>query len=240
MTSSLGGHWYGRYGTAPCPICQPERHQRQNALTLSEALDQKLLVHCKKAGCRFKDLAKALGLVPGTFKRANAAELARAEAEARAEAVKRARQALALWRAALPIRGTPAEVYLRGRNLDGASVQDLRFHPAAWRGPSARHGPAMLGFVKGGALPALHRTGIKQDGTGKAKLDPNKAMPGPVKGSAVRLLDGPGPLVVAEGIATALSLACGLRLWPMRLWSAGDGGFVSARPPGLPHHRIRR
>lgn len=118
LTSSLGGHWYGRYGTAPCPIFQPEQHQRQNALTLSEALDQKLLVHCKKAGCSFQDLAKVLGLVPGTLKRANAAELA----QARAEAAKRARQALALWREALPIRGTPANVYLRGRNLDCVSV----------------------------------------------------------------------------------------------------------------------
>ena len=34
ITSALGGHWYGSYGTAPCPVCQPERRRDQAALTL--------------------------------------------------------------------------------------------------------------------------------------------------------------------------------------------------------------
>lgn len=34
LTLALGGHWHGRYGAAPCPVCQPDRRRDQNALTL--------------------------------------------------------------------------------------------------------------------------------------------------------------------------------------------------------------
>jgi hypothetical protein len=35
LTLSLGGRWHGRYGAAPCPVCQRERRPGQNALTLA-------------------------------------------------------------------------------------------------------------------------------------------------------------------------------------------------------------
>ena len=62
LTLSLGGRWYGTYGCAPCPICQPEQRPTQNALTLSVAKDGRLLLHCKKANCDFRDLLGALGI----------------------------------------------------------------------------------------------------------------------------------------------------------------------------------
>ena len=109
LTLSLQGQWHGRYGAAPCPICQPDRRKGQNALTLSDAPGGRLLAHCKKGGCSFQDLARALGLAPGDFTRPDPAEIARAEALARAEAEKRAGQAQRLWAEALPIRDTLAE-----------------------------------------------------------------------------------------------------------------------------------
>ncbi len=57
---------------------------------------------------------------------------------------------------------------------------------------------------------AIHRTYLKEPGR-KADINPVKAMLGPVAGGAVRLSAGSGPLVVAEGIETALSLLDGLR-----------------------------
>ena len=54
LSQQLGGHWYGRYGTAPCPICQTERRKDQNALTLSDN-ENRLLAHCKKSGCDFHE-----------------------------------------------------------------------------------------------------------------------------------------------------------------------------------------
>ena len=68
----------------------------------------------------------------------------------------------------------------------------------------------MLSVVEGAAGFALHRTYLMQDGSGKAQVEPPKAMLGNVSGGAVRLAKASGPLVVAEGIETALSLCCGL------------------------------
>jgi hypothetical protein len=45
-------------------------------------------------------------------------------------------------------------------------------------------------------------------------------MLGGTQGGAVRLADGHGPLVVAEGIETALSLASGLLRTPATFWAA--------------------
>jgi hypothetical protein len=45
-------------------------------------------------------------------------------------------------------------------------------------------------------------------------------MLGAVQGGAVRLSDGPGPLVVAEGLETALSLSSGLLRAPATVWAA--------------------
>ena len=33
ITRSLSGQWHGSYGTAPCPVCQPEARPEQTALT---------------------------------------------------------------------------------------------------------------------------------------------------------------------------------------------------------------
>ncbi len=235
LTLSLKGTWYGRYGAAPCPICQPDRRKGQNALTLADAAGGRLLAHCKKAGCSFADLARALGLAPGDFKRPDPLDCARAEADARAEAEKRARQALALWREAVPILGTPAEAYLRGRAITCDLPDTLRFHPETWHGTTARRLPALVALVGGCDLPAVHRTWIKPDGTGKADLDPVKAMLGGVQGGAVRLAAAPGRLVVAEGIETALSLACGLLPGAMTLWAAlSTSGLRGLRLPPEP------
>jgi hypothetical protein len=64
LCTLLGGHWYGHYGAAPCPVCQPERRKGQNALTISDGFSS-LLANCKKAGCSFQQIAAASGLVRG-------------------------------------------------------------------------------------------------------------------------------------------------------------------------------
>jgi hypothetical protein len=45
------------------------------------------------------------------------------------------------------------------------------------------------------------------------------ALQGRTQGGAVRLSDGPGRLVVAEGIESALSLLCGLLDGPVTVWA---------------------
>jgi phage/plasmid primase-like uncharacterized protein len=220
LTLALGGRWHGRYGTAPCPVCQPEQKHGQNALTLANGNNGRLMLNCKKSSCAFLDILAAAGLRSGDYSPPDAATLAQRKAEQRAEAEKRAAQAKRLWEEAQPITGTIAETYLRGRGIKCKLPETLRFHRACWHGPTAKRWPAMVGAVQGANLPAVHRTYLRPDGSGKADIDPPKAMLGAVTGGAVRLADGIGPLVVAEGIETALSLASGLLHAPATVWAA--------------------
>ncbi|MDO6584816.1 toprim domain-containing protein [Salipiger sp. 1_MG-2023] len=219
ITEHLCGKWHRRYGAAPCPICQPEGRKEQNALTLADGRDGRWLLNCKKAGCSFTDILAAAGVSPGSHAAPDPAGMARRDAEAKADAEKRERQARALWSEARPIAGTLVETYLRARGITCALPNTLRFHPACWH-PTAKRFPAMIARVDGVERFAAHRTYLRPDGSGKAEVTPPRAMLGAVAGGAVRLTQAEGPLVVAEGIETALSLACGLLRVPATIWAA--------------------
>ena len=234
LTVTLGGRWHCRYGAAPCPVCQPERRKGQNALTLADGRNG-LLAHCKRSGCEFSDILKAAGLRSGEYAPPDAATLAKREAEAKAEAMKRALQAERLWHDAQPIAGTLAETYLRARGISCHLPRTLRFHPDAWHGPTARRWPAMVAAVQGAGAVAVHRTWLRPDGTGKAPIEPAKAMLGSTQGGAVRLSEGLSRLVVCEGIETALSLSCGILDAPAAIWAAlSTSGIRGLRLPARP------
>lgn len=235
ITMALQGRWHGRYGVARCPA-----HGDKNpSLSLSDGPSGRLLAHCK-AGCTFADVLDALrglGIVEGNGKlpETDPAELARYTEAQRREAEKKERQALAVWNEALPIHGSPAETYLRGRGITCALPETLRFHPECWHGATARRLPAMVARVDGAERFAVHRTYLRPDGSGKAEVNPAKAMLGATQGGAVRLAEGAGPLVVAEGMETALSLACGLLRAPATIWAALSApGITALRLPDLP------
>lgn len=236
LTASLGGHWYRDYGTAPCPVCQPDRRKDQNALTLRDRSDGRLLAHCKRLGCDFRDILAAAGFAPGDYRAPDPVELARRAAEQMAEAAKRSRQAERIWQEAQPIAGTLAETYLReARGITCALPQTLRFHQDCWHRVTAKRHPALVSLVEGGDGLAVHRTYLRPDGRGKADIETNKAMLGPISGGAVRLGKGQGPLVVAEGIETALSLLSGLLRAPSTIWAAlSTSGIRSLRLPSDP------
>lgn len=234
ITHALNGRWYGRYGLACCPA-----HGDKNpSLSLSDGPSGRLLAHCK-TGCDFLsvlDALRGLGIIEGhgTVPQTGPAELARYEAEQRKDAEKRERQAQAVWAEALPIHGTIAETYLRGRGIACALPDSLRFHPTCWH-PGAKRLPAMIAQVEGAERFAVHRTYLREDGSGKAQAEPAKAMLGNTAGGAVRLADGQGPLVVAEGIETALSLASGLLRTPATIWAAlSTSGMASLHLPAKP------
>ena len=216
------------------PVCQPEGRKGQNALTLADGRSG-LLAHCKRAGCDFREILGAAGVAPGGCAPREPAALARREAERKAEAAKRARQAERLWREAAPIAGTAAERYLRGRGITCPLPPTLRFHPDCWHGATATRHPALVAVVEGGDGFAVHRTYLRPDGSGKAALDPDKTMLGAVAGGAVRLAEAPGGLAAAEGIETALSLACGLLRAPGSVWAAlSTSGLRGLRLPPEP------
>ncbi len=233
LTKSLGGKWHRRYGVCACPCCQPERRKGQDALTLADGRNGRLVLDCKKSACAFLDILAAAGLRSGDYRAPDPAELARREAERQAEAQRRALRASFCWKEAVSIEGTQGEIYLReARGITCPLPPSLRFHPEAWHGPTATRHPALVALVEGGDGAAVHRTYLRADGSGKAALDPAKAMLGAVGGGAVRLTQAQGPLAVAEGIETALSLACGLLRAPATIWAAlSTSGMRGLRLP---------
>ena len=235
LTRDLGGKWHGRYGCAPCPVCQPERRRDQNALTLADGRDGRLLLNCKKSACDFADILAAAGIAPGSYTPPDPATIAQRERDAKAEAEKRAGQARRCWQEAQPIAGTVAETYLRNRGITCPLPRTLGFHGSCWHGATAKRHPALISAVQGAGMAAVHRTYLRPDGGGKADIDPAKAMLGATAGGAVRLTEAQVPLVVAEGIETALSLASGLLGRPATIWAAlSTSGIRGLRLPPQP------
>ncbi|MEP1354023.1 MAG: hypothetical protein ABJX32_03935 [Tateyamaria sp.] len=153
LTLSLHGKWHGGYGSAPCPVCQAEGLRDQCALTLSDG--DRLLAHCKKAGCDFSAILAAAGVSRGDYRPPNPALMAERKAEQQRESKRKAAQAMRCWEETEAANGTPAEAYLRGRAITCQIPATLRFHPGCWHGPTARRFPAMVARIDGGEYFAV-------------------------------------------------------------------------------------
>ena len=237
FTLDLGGKWLARYGSCACPCCQPDRRRDQNALTVADGTDGRLLLHCKKAGCSFADITRAAGVTPGSYTPPDPAVIAQRKAEERQQAERKSQQARRCWDEALPIGNTIAERYLRNRGIRCDLPGSLRYHPEAWHGPTAKRYPAMIAMVEGADGCAIHRTYLAPDGRGKAGLDGgDKLMLGAVAGGAVRLTEAQNTIVVCEGIETGLALASGLLRRPATIYAAlstsGIRGLILPPSPG--------
>jgi len=226
LTYNLGGKWHQHYGAAPCPVCQTERRVDQNALTINLREDR-LLLHCKKSGCNFRDILIAANIIPGQVEiDALAIEDARrTRQKLESKALARARD---IWGQSNSLARTHGEAYLRGRGITCVLPDTLRWLPDVFHGPSGGYCSAMVGNVQ--PTGGIHRTYLSKSGLRLPKY--RKMMLGPCGGGAVRLSKTSGPLVVAEGIETALSLLCGLLSGPATVWAAlSTSGMKSLRLP---------
>lgn len=241
LTLRLGGKWQTNYGVAPCPVCQPEARHGQDALTISNGRE-KLLAHCKKSACHIRDILVAAGIQPGNFAPPDSSIMAQRRAEDKRQAQRKASQAKVCWGEALPICGTLAEAYLRGRSITCEIPASLRFHPDCWHGASAKRLPAMVAAVsrlRGSGAPAIHRSYLRANGIGKASVTPAKMMLGCTSGGCVKLSECAGPLVVCEGIETGLSLLSGLLAAPATVVAAlSTSGVNSLALPAEPDTMI--
>lgn len=230
LSADAGGRWHRSYGVAPCPVCQSARRKDQNALTIN-AREGRLLLHCKKSGCDFRDILTALGIVPGHVEidqmAMENAERARVEQKAKLSA-----RAQALWYQAKPIGGTHGEAYLRGRGITCPLPDTLRWLPDTYHSPSGQFASAMIANVT--PTGGVHRTFFTKKGQRLEKS--GKMMLGPCSSGAVRLSEGLGPLVVCEGLETGLSLLSGLLSGPHSVWAAlstsGIKGLALPRKAG--------
>lgn len=251
ICGNLGGVWRGSYGTAPCPVCQPEGRQDQNALTLRDGTSR-LVMNCKKGGCDFVNVLAAAGLSARDYSPPTSEIIAQRVVEQEAEVRKRAMQANSCWNETLQADGTPVEAYLRGRGIFCRLPTGIRFHPDCWHGPTARRMPTMVSAVRGEdgfgapeqAVSAVHRTYLEPDGKGgwrKASVQAAKLMLGQTRGGHVELASTApcNPLVVCEGIETGLSLLSGLLDRPATVWAAlSTSGMKSLRLPANPGHLL--
>ncbi|WP_436399414.1 DUF7146 domain-containing protein [Roseobacter sp. S98] len=241
LTRALGGRPYGRQGRAACPVCQAGRRCSNPSLSIADGADGTLMLHCFK-GCSFShvsDALRALGALPGdgTYRQSTRSDLAKLREAEEAEALKKATLAKRCWQEAQPVIGTLAEHYLRKRGIADDLPETLRFHPSCWH-VSAKEFPALVARVEGADRFAIHRTYLLADGSGKAAVEPSKMMLGSTRGGAVRLSADTAPLVVAEGIETALSLPCLLHdAGPV--WAAlSTSGMAALRLPPTPAELI--
>jgi DNA primase len=119
----------------------------------------------------------------------------------------RTEEALAIWDAAQPIKGTLAETYLRWRGIDIALPDCLRFASLRY-GRSGPDYPVMVAAVSDVAdrIIGIQRTYIAPDGRGKADVPKAKLSLGRVTGGAVRLTEPARALILTEGVEDALSL----------------------------------
>lgn len=139
-----------------------------------------------------------------------------------------------IWNASKPVRGTPAELYLKGRGFiepEHGWPGVFRFHPGLPH-PEGRRHPALVCLVDdvGGGLSAVWRIYLKEDGS-KADVENVKLGLGPASGGAVRIGGIGHKIGIAEGVESALGawmmIGMAYPVWA----SLSTSGMVGFEPP---------
>ena len=146
-----------------------------------------------------------------------------------ADKVHKGAEARKLWANAHPIAGTPAETYLRRRNIDIGLPDCLRFARFRFAGEVR---PMLIAAVAGpdNRVQAIHRIVLKDDGS-KADLDGGKVKfsLGPVRGGAIRLTPAANCLIVCVGVEDGLTL---LQQQGQAVWAVtGDVALPAVQLP---------
>jgi putative DNA primase/helicase len=183
---------------APCPM----HGTKDRNLSVWPGEDGNACFNCWSHGCRTRDILGALGAVPGRSKSSTVRDMPKPNKSANVEYARRT------WDESSSAKGTLVEVYFRSRGIRIAPPASMRFHPSL-KHLTGVFLPAMVAAVQNleGQIIAIHRTWLRADGSGKAEVQPDKAMLGPTRGGAVRFARPAERLAVAEGIETALSIA---------------------------------
>ncbi|HXH00240.1 MAG TPA: CHC2 zinc finger domain-containing protein [Sphingomicrobium sp.] len=142
-------------------------------------------------------------------------------------------EAVAIWRAAGPVSGTPAEAYLRGRGLHLPIPASIRFARLRYGARGDLH-PVLVAVVASAddKVVGIQRTYLKADGSGKADVPTPKLSLGRIRGAAIRLAPGARELVVTGGLEDGLSFQ---QMSGKAVWAAtGEGNMASmVLPPGV-------
>ena len=165
----------------------------------------------RERGGDFKEaltwVAEALRVGPqlgGEYKQASSSESSELE-----DLERRQRKVQKLLEASRPLPGTLAERYLREhRNIQGKLPSNVRFISSLWHSGEKRNFPALVSLARDsyGTVTAVQAVYLDEQTGNKADVDLKKQSFGLVKSSYVWLQKGEGPVFVAEGVETALSI----------------------------------
>jgi putative DNA primase/helicase len=189
-----------------CPCCGYDR-----AFSVVEKNDT-VLFHCH-AGCTQKDVLQALReWEVWQDPPARPVEFPTNFPSPRPPPTRRASSleaALAMWERSQPASGTIVERYLRARGYPGPVPQFLRYvtgkHPSDEKFHSVMLAAAIL-LTDPPKIVGVHRTFLREDGSGKAPLNPDKMTLGDIRGAGVPLATLMPKVAVSEGIETGLSV----------------------------------
>lgn len=181
-------------------------------------------------GC---DFATALRTLAGGDWKAAPIETAALAAKTAADSKARMESALAIWREAVAVPETLAEVYLRKRGitfLPGDHV--LRFHPACpfGTGHSISCMIALYRDIVTNEPRAIHRTAIKTGGLKAFDAKNSRKALAPIGGCAIKLTEDAHVdqgLMIGEGLETVLSA---MQLGFKPAWAVGDDGGIAKFP----------
>jgi hypothetical protein len=171
------------------------------------------------------ELAAAAGMIAAKSGQSPRAPLQPLQPPAPDAARRNHAAATTIFLAARPIPDTPVEAYLKNRKVDlrhlGHAPGALRFHPGLFHAATGSYFPAMVAAVNSpeGKHVSTHRTWLQRAGDIwiKARLHDNKMVLGTHPGGSIHLWKGASgkklkdapehePVVIAEGIETALSI----------------------------------
>jgi len=155
-------------------------------------------------------------------------------------------QAAAIWKAAVPILGTPAEKYLLGRPIDPARLlakswpQTLRYSTNAME-PDKRPLPALVMAVgsRAGAFRGTQRVFLRPDGSAVLKDDGSKLKLslGDIRGNSAKFSPTPDPQGrwgIAEGGENAIA-AQQIYQFPVEA-GISSGNMQNVVPPDWARH----
>ena len=241
ITLSRGGRWSAERGMTFCPA---HDNVRTPALSLGLGSNGSLLAYCF-AGCTFPEILAGLrrdGHLDDDHRLRPSRSL-RPSTDRRFDAEQKRCRARQLWSQGIPVEGTLAERYLRARAIQPPWPKSLRFHRCCWHEEGTGSLPALLAEVeRDGETAAVQRIYLAQRWRSLPRFDRRRTVHPPRlragraarAESGDRLADGDGPLFVAEGIETALSvrdgLGCGFQVWAT-LGTAGMKALYLP-PPG--------
>jgi hypothetical protein len=168
-----------------------------------------LIRFCLTDGDRSRALAEARKMLGD---RLDAPEPVRSAAAVEPRPGAKETKALArrLWYRSVPIHGTLAEHYLKGRGIDPAVATALRYLPSVLHTPTRRWYPAVIAAVVGPdrRFAGIHRIYLEPDGRQLDHRYPKRAL-GSLRGGWIRLApprDGDTVRDVTEGVEDGLAL----------------------------------